>query len=74
MGAVLEGFRGESSVADICRKYRSTRVCTIAGETGFGRWEAGYGYSEWLSLEIPMKARISELERITGQQTVQIEI
>jgi transposase-like protein len=74
MAAVLEGFRGESSIADICRKYQS--------ESLYYRWRDKFleGGSQALSSRIgsspeaAVKAKISELERIIGKQTVQIEI
>jgi transposase len=74
MAAVLEGLRGESAIADICRKYQiSESLCY--------RWLDKFleGGSQALSSrngsgpEAAVKARISELERIIGKQTVQIE-
>jgi transposase-like protein len=75
MTAVLEGLRGGNSIADICRKYQ------ISGSLYY-RWRDKFleGGSQALSsrngsgLEAAVKARISELERIIGKQTVQIEI
>jgi transposase-like protein len=75
MAAVLEGFKGESSVADICRKYQISETLyyrwrdkfleggsrALAGRNGSGHEAAG-------------KARIAELERIIGKQAVKIEI
>jgi transposase-like protein len=73
MAAVLEGLRGESSIADICRKYQIS-------ETLFYRWrdkflEAGKkGLADRNGADASTKARIDELERIIGRQAVQIEI
>jgi transposase-like protein len=75
MAAVLEGLRGESSIADICRKYQIS-------ESLYYRWrdkflEAGgraLASRNGADPEYAAKARISELERIIGKQTVQIEI
>lgn len=75
MAAVLEGLRGESSIADICRKYQIS-------ESLYYRWRDKFleGGSQALASrngsgpEAAVKARISELERIIGKQTVQIEI
>ena len=75
MAAVLEGLRGESSIADICRGYQIS-------ESLYYRWRDKFleGGSQALSSrnssgpEAAVKARISELERIIGKQTVQIEI
>jgi transposase-like protein len=75
VAAVLEGLRGESSIADICRKYQIS-------ESLYYRWRDKFlaGGSQALSSrndsspEAAVKARISELERIIGKQTIQIEI
>ena len=75
MVAVLEGLRGEGSIADICRKYQIS-------ESLYYRWRDKFleGGSQALSSrngsgpEAAVKARIAELERIIGKQTVQIEI
>jgi transposase len=75
MAAVLEGLRGGSSIAEICRKYQ-------VSESLYYRWRDKFleGGSQALSSrngsgpEAAVKAKISELERIIGKQTVQIEI
>jgi transposase-like protein len=75
MAAVLEGLKGESSSADICRKYQIS-------ESLYYRWrdkflEAGsraLASRKGPGPEAAEKARISALERIIGKQTVQIEI
>ncbi len=75
MAAVLEGLRGESTVADICRKYQIR-------ENLYYRWrdaflEGGRGAltdKRGRSVEQHHKARIEELERVIGRQTVEIEI
>lgn len=75
LAAVLEGLKGESSIAEICRKYQIS-------ESLYYRWrdkflEAGsraLASRNGSSPEISMKARISELERIIGKQAVKIEI
>jgi transposase-like protein len=75
MAAVLEGLRGESSIADICRKYQIS-------ESLYYRWrdkflEAGsraLAARNGSDPEYAAKAKISELERIIGKQAVQIEI
>jgi transposase-like protein len=35
MATVLEGLKGESAVADICRKYQISKVLTIGGGKNF---------------------------------------
>ena len=75
LAAVLEGLRGESSIADICRKYQIS-------ESLYYRWrdkflEAGsraLASRNGSGPEAAVKAKISELERIIGKQTVKIEI
>jgi transposase len=75
MAAVLEGLKGESSIADICRKYQIS-------ESLYYRWrdkflEAGnraLASRNGSGPEAAVKARISELERIIGRQAVKIEI
>jgi transposase-like protein len=75
LAAVLEGLKGESSIAEICRKYQIS-------ESLYYRWrdkflEAGsraLASRNGSSPEVSMKARISELERIIGKQAVKIEI
>ncbi len=73
--AVLEGPRGESSIGDICHKYQIS-------ESLYYRWRDKFlaGGSQALSSrngsgpQAAVKARISQLERITGKQIVQIKI
>ena len=73
MAAVLEGLKGESSVAEICRKYQIS-------ESLYYRWRDKFleGGSRALSFrngpEAAGKAKIAELERIIGKQAVKIEI
>jgi transposase len=75
MVAVLKGLRGESSIADICRKYQIS-------ESLYYRWRHKFLEAGGRALasrngddpEYAMKSRIAELERIIGKQAVQIEI
>ena len=75
MEAVLEGLRGERSIADISRNYQIS-------ESLYYRWrdkflEAGgraLASRNGADPEYAAKARISELGRIIGKQAVQIEI
>ena len=75
LAAVMEGLRGESSIADICRKYQIS-------ESLYYRWrdkflEAGsraLASRNGSGPEAAVKAKISELERIIGKQAVKIEI
>jgi transposase len=74
MASVLEGLKGESSIADICRKYQIS-------ESLYYRWrdkflEAGsraLASRKSSGPEAAEKVMISELARIIGKQTVQIE-
>jgi len=75
MAVVLEGLRGETRIADICRKYG-------IAESAYYKWrgrfleggrrglEQGSGTSEADKL----KNKIKELQRIVGKQRVEIEI
>jgi hypothetical protein len=45
----------------------------LAGQV-LGSWESAFGFSEGSGPEAAVKARISDLERITGKQAVKIEI
>ncbi len=73
--AVLEGLKGESSMADICRKYQIS-------ESLYYRWrdkflEAGsraLASRNGSGPEAAEKAKIAELERIMSKQAVKIEI
>jgi transposase len=71
----LEGLKGESSVAEICRKYQN-------GEGHYHRWRDKFlvagsqalAFRNGSDPEAAGKARIAELERIIGKQAVKIEI
>jgi transposase len=67
MAAVLEGLKGESSVADICRKYQISASL-------YYRWRDKFleGGGRALASR-PGKAKIAELERLMGKQAVKIE-
>jgi hypothetical protein len=41
MVAVVERLRGESSIADVCRKYQISEVFTIADGTSLWKLEVG---------------------------------
>ena len=74
LDTVMEGFRGEKSIAQICRereikdvlyyKWRDTFVENAASVFG------GQGDNDRQKLE----ARIAELERMIGQMTIENEI
>lgn len=74
MAAVMEGLRGESTVADICRKYQIR-------ENLYYRWRDAFLEGGKSALTDKRgrtdsqhsKARIEELERVIGRQTVVIE-
>jgi transposase-like protein len=75
MAAVLEGLRGESSIADICRKYQIS-------ESLYYRWRDKFLEAGSLALAArhgadpgyAAQAKIAELERIIGKQAIQIEV
>ncbi len=70
---VLEGLRGETTIADLCRKYQIS-------EAMYYRWRDKFlegGKNAFLNnnsnKEKFYKDKISELERIIGKQAVCIE-
>ena len=75
LAAVLEGLKGESSIAEICRKYQIS-------ESLYYRWRDKFLEAGSRALasrnssdpELAVKSKIAELERIIGKQAVQIEI
>jgi transposase-like protein len=71
---VLEGLKGNTTVAELCRKYQIS-------ETLYYKWRDKFlegGRKAFLSPESDrekeLERRIEELEKIIGRQTVQIEI
>ena len=71
---VLEGLRGETSIAELCRKHQIS-------ETMYYRWRDKFlegGQSAFVrgksTKEKELEAKIGELEKIIGKQTVYIEI
>ena len=71
---VLEGLNGNTTVAELCRKYQIS-------ETLYYKWRDKFlegGRKAFLSPESDrekeLERRIEELEKIIGRQTVQIEI
>lgn len=75
MVAFMEGLRREGSMADICLKYQISESLYYPGRDKFLA-----GGSQALSSrngsgpQAAVQARISEVERIIGKQTVQIKI
>lgn len=74
MGIVLEGLRGERSVAEICREHQCS-------ETQYYKWRDRFleggkrGLMNGGSDERGgYKAEIERLQRIIGKQAIQIEI
>jgi len=71
---VLEGLKGDITVAELCRKYKIS-------ETIYYRWRDKFlegGRKAFISSESDrekeLEGRIEELEKIIGRQTIQIEI
>ncbi len=74
MAIVLEGLKSQSTVAEICRQHGIS-------QTQYYKWRDLFfeGAQQRLSGQTttdgsPDKAKIKELERIIGRQTVTIEI
>ena len=71
---VLEGLKGDITVAELCRKYKIS-------ETIYYRWRDKFlegGRKAFICSETArekaLEKRIEELEKIIGRQTIQIEI
>jgi transposase-like protein len=71
---VLEGLKGETTIAELCKKYQIS-------ETLYYKWRDKFlegGKKAFLSpendREKALERRIEELEKIIGRQTVQLEI
>jgi len=74
MAIVLEGLKSQATVAEICRSHGIS-------QTQYYKWRDQFfeGAKQGLSSKtnakgLPDKAKIKELERIIGRQTVTIEI
>jgi len=74
LAVVLEGLKGETSIAELCRKYQIS-------EALYYRWRDKFleGGKKALattkdSYTKALEKRIEELEKIIGRQTIQIEI
>jgi transposase len=75
MAAVLVALRGESTIAEICRKYQISETLFYRGRDKF--LEAGKQSltdRNGTRVGAAVKARISELEKIIGKRAVQNEI
>jgi transposase-like protein len=71
---VLEGLKGNVSIAELCRKYQIS-------EALYYRWRDKFlegGRKAFLSPESDrekeLERKVEELEKIIGRQTIQIEI
>jgi len=71
---VLEGLKGNTTIAEVCRKYQIS-------ETLYYKWRDKFlegGRRAFISPENDrtkeLEKKIEELEKIIGRQTVQIEI
>jgi transposase-like protein len=73
---VLEGLRGESSVAELCRQHGISSAMYYQWRDRF--LEAGKaglsGKGANLNGEMALRSKLKELERIIGRLTVQNEI
>ena len=74
MAIILEGLKSQSTVAEICRNHGIS-------QTQYYKWRDHFleGAKQHLSGKAntngsPDKAKITELERIIGRQTISIEI
>jgi len=74
LALILESFRSEQSIADLCRKHGIT-------QTTFYKWRDKFLQGGKRALmengqasNMVEKARIEELERVIGKQTVEIQV
>jgi transposase-like protein len=74
LALILESFRSEYSIADLCRKHGIT-------QTTFYKWRDKFLTGGKRALmengqasNTTDKARIEELERVIGKQTVEIQV
>ncbi len=75
MSIVLEGIRGENSISEICRNHSISQTQYYKWRDSFYRGAmqelSGKKARNESSLD---KAKVNELERIIGKQTIAIEI
>ena len=71
---VLQGVKGETTVAQLCRDHRISQVQYYQWRDQFFTGAKQQLNGKRARNGTPEKARISELERIIGKQTVTIEI
>lgn len=75
MSIVLEGLKNETSISEICRKYQISQSLYYKWRDRFlegGKQSLQSNSGQKLSEEY--KTRVSELERVIGKKTIEIEI
>jgi transposase-like protein len=75
MAIVLEGIKGDISISELCRKYGLSQTIYYKWRDKFleGGKKALTGNGEENSTRAD-KAKIEELERVIGKQTVEIQV
>jgi len=71
---VLEGLKGETTIAELCRKYQISEPLYYKWRDKFLEGGRKAFFSPESDIEKELERRIEELEKIIGRQTVQIEI
>ncbi len=71
---VLEGLRGETSIAEICRKYEISEALYYKWRDKFLEGGKNAFLNKSGNGKRAYEEKISELERIIGKQAVYIEI
>ena len=75
LAIVLEGLKGQRSVAEICREHQLSQSVFYRWRDKFlegGKNALAYGAPS--QKEARLKAEIEKLERIIGKQAIQIEV
>lgn len=75
MAIVMEGLKNETSISEICRKYHISQSLYYKWRDRFlegGKQSLQINGGQKLSEEY--KTRVSELERVIGKKTIEIEI
>ena len=71
---VVEGLRGEKSVAQICRERNITESLYYKWRDAFLERGASVFEDQWSSQRDEQTGRIADLERLAGKQALEIEI
>jgi transposase-like protein len=76
LAVVLEGLKGETTVGEICRKYGLSQAVYYKWRDKFleGGKKALEQNGQGMGQSKQDKAKIEELEKVIGKQTVEIQV